>query len=163
MHQVCGGKRRHQYSHSVPQDEGERTQIKVASPDQVKRLFDRGFDIAVLGTPKLARDKDLVARDARVPDPLADFLLVPVDPGEVEVFVSVLQSGLDSAGDFARAGFPSSCLAGISFQPFAATVVRGSTKLDNAPRPTAGMLSFFAPLLSGMSGTSMYEGIVLDE
>ena len=68
----------------------------------------------MLGTPKLARDEDLVARDARVPDPFPDFLLVPVDPGEVEVFVSVLQSSLDGVGDFARAGLPSSCPKRIS-------------------------------------------------
>lgn len=90
----------------------DQVQVEVVGPDPFERLSNGRFDMAVLGAPQLARDKDLVARDARVLDALADFRFVAVDPGEVKVPVAVLQRNLDRIGYFARLGLPCACTDG---------------------------------------------------
>ncbi|EPE03565.1 hypothetical protein F503_06738 [Ophiostoma piceae UAMH 11346] len=62
----------------------------------------RGIGGAVVRVPELAGDEDLVARDAGRLDAGADFLLVLVDGGAVEVLVAVAEGDLDGICDLVR-------------------------------------------------------------
>jgi hypothetical protein len=60
----------------------------------------------MISTPQLARNENLPARDAAIPDPLPDLVLVAIDERGVNVAVPVREGVRDGRADLAGLGPP---------------------------------------------------------
>ena len=86
-----------------------RTKVKVVDAEVAERRLDGAFDVAVRGAPQLRREEDVLARNARRLEPLADLALVLVHEGAVDVSVAVLERDLNGVLDLAGLALPGSC------------------------------------------------------
>ncbi len=83
-------------------------QVDIVGSEVGQAVGNGVADALVVRVVQLGGDPDLVARDARGLDALADFLFVAVGGGGVDVAVAGAQSSLDGPGDLIGLGLPCS-------------------------------------------------------
>lgn len=83
-----------------------KVQVHVIGAQVLQAGVNGLADALVVGVVELRREPDLVARNARVLDALADCFLISVGRCRVQVAVSSLQSSFNSLCNFAGLGLP---------------------------------------------------------
>lgn len=79
--------------------------IHVIQPQLLQTLIQTSFRVSVVSRPQLGGHEQLFPVDPRLFDPLADFLLVLVHEGAIDVTVAAFNGGLDGLGDFTGTGY----------------------------------------------------------
>jgi hypothetical protein len=81
-------------------------EVHVVGPEFREALVESALNVAVLIVPYFSRDKDLIARDLLGGHPIADFLLVCVEGGRVDVAVASVPSYIAARRDIVPLRFP---------------------------------------------------------